>query len=45
MVVNDKTLKSFGRKWLIIYRESSPLELISHRLAGSLQITSPLQSL
>lgn len=25
MVVKDKTLKSFGLRWLIMYRESSPL--------------------
>lgn len=25
MVVKDKTLKSFGLRWLIIYRESRPL--------------------
>lgn len=29
MVVKDKTLKSFGLKWLIKYRESSPLGTIS----------------
>ena len=29
MVVKDKTLKSFGLRWLIKYRESSPLGTIS----------------
>lgn len=39
MVVKDKTLKSVGLRWLIIYRESSPLGQLANQLDRNILFT------
>ena len=41
MVVNDKTLKSFGFTWLIMHRASSPLRHVNHHRVVGYMVSYP----